>query len=127
MNFPMFNPAPKRHRRKRRSTAGPAELTLVSAEYNPGTSIRLTFNQAIDISAVAVAQITVKDGVHINVIYQGGGTPVAFGANAVDIGLEESGPYAGTEILLTATPLNGIVSADDDEPWAGVTDMVVPA
>src|SRR5688500_11507840 len=82
-------PLPFRKRRKS-ETPVPAALTLVSALYNPGTAIDLTFNRAIDIAAIDVLAITVNDGQFINVVYRGIGTPTLSSPNTVSIGLEET-------------------------------------
>ena len=126
-------PRPKRSRRRVVQSppppppAPPVALTLVSAAYFAPTAIRLTFDRAIDVSAMDVSQVTVKDGPVTGLQFAGTGAPVAAGVNAVDVFLVDTSDYAGADVLLSATAFTGIVALDDGGTWAGVENMVVPA
>jgi hypothetical protein len=133
-----FIPARPRVRRKRRKvlTAGPpppppppppVTLVLVSASYDVGTtSVRLTFDCAIDIAAFNGATLVVDDAADSGNAYAGTGGALLAGANAVDIFLVDPTPPSGPGTTLTVTAGNGIVAVDDGGTWAGVTGLALP-
>jgi hypothetical protein len=122
-------PKSKSHRKKRPNpggSPGPAPLNLIAASFDAdGPEVYLTFDRAIDISALVLAQFTVKDG-------PGGRLFTGFdGAFLVDptqvqVLLSITGSYSGEDQLLTVGAGNGIVAVDDGGTYAGVTDLVLP-
>jgi len=105
----------------------PATLVLESAVYNWGSNwVRLTFDRAIDISAMNVAAISVANKTDTDTIYGGTGTPTAVSATTVQASLTPTGATtSGANNLLTVTASNGIAAEDDGGTWAGVTDYVL--
>jgi hypothetical protein len=99
---------------------------LVSASYDVGTSVRLTFDRAINIAGLNGLAFTVDDAADSGNAYSGGGGGVMAGANAVDIFLVDPTPPSGAGTTLTATAANGIVAVDDGGVWAGVVGMALP-
>jgi hypothetical protein len=102
-----------------------APLTLVSASYESTVSLTLTFNRAIDVSAIAGSAIVVDDGI-IGFRYAGTGGATLLSATVLELLLEgvEELPFVG--VHLSATSANGIVALGDGAPWAGATDVALP-
>jgi hypothetical protein len=123
-------PAPPNFRRRRRRPDRlnpPAALTLVQASYQPGVpSIRLAFDRAIDVSALAGTQIVIADG-SINALrYDAQGDVTVINLSTIEIGLVDIESWAGPDVRLTASSASGIVAVDDGGTWAGVTDLLLP-
>ena len=96
--------------------------------YDVGTSVRLTFDRAIDISAFNGASVVVDDQADSGNQYQGTGGAILAGPNAVDIFLVDPTPASGAGTTLTASADNGIVAAAPPVggTWAGVTGLTLP-
>jgi len=116
-------------RRKKRPTTPPAPvgpLTLVEATYDPGVSITLVFDRAIDVSGLDGNVINVDDGPTTGTIYEGLGPVTMVGPDAVEIGLFEVGPSESPGTTLTAGAGNGIVASMDETEWDGVSGLALP-
>src|SRR5688500_5184900 len=115
---------PRRGARKARRSAPsqptpPGEpLTLVSATYEVGTSLTLTFDRAVDVGGIVPAAFVVNDGptgftfVGISV----------FDHSGASVGIELTGTteYEGPSVLLDVAGANGVVAVDDGGTFAGV-------
>jgi hypothetical protein len=131
--IPMINvpPVPFVSRRSRVpkptvSPPPPVALTLVSATYEIGTSVELTFDRAIDIAGIDVAAFFVDDGALADFKYQGYDPPELLGPASVRVlltGVEDGGD-PGTHLTVGAD--SGIVAVDDGGTWAGVTELALP-
>jgi hypothetical protein len=124
----LFLPARQRVHRKRRTatTVLPAApLVLVSAAYDPGAAADLTFDRAIDVAALDPASFVVSDGDY-GFQYVGTGESGLLSPTTVRIVLVGIGEWSEPGITLSAGAANGIVAADDDAPWAGVTGLELP-
>jgi hypothetical protein len=58
-------------------------------------------------------------------MYQGGEADV-FGGSVVIVLMAASGSSSGSQTWMSASAGNGIVSADDGTPWAGVSELGLP-
>lgn len=120
-------PAKKRrhHKPKRVMPSAPSPVgpVLVAADYVVGQML-LTFDQAVDVSAFDGSQIIVVDG-PAGFEYVGNSASAA-DPESIVVNLDLAGPATGTMVLLTATGLTGIVSANDGASWAGVADVELP-
>jgi hypothetical protein len=120
-----FQPRKVPHRRPRVSTPTPVALTLVAASYSTGAWVRLTFDRAVDITAINVAAITVNDDPS-DEAYVGTGVATLFAPETVQVPLVISHGASGPGTELTATNATGIVAVDDGGTWAGVSDVSLP-
>ena len=118
-------PQVKKHRVKRvwPSSANAAPV-LLSALYDPGISVLLTFDRAITVAGLLPAAITVDDPETVGRTLVGIDYESA-GDNAVRIYLENSGASTGLATVLNATTPNGIVATSGGAAWAGVTGFGV--
>ena len=101
-------PKPLRFQKKRPTTLPTPPLTLVAAVYEVGSHVELTFDRAVDASAMDAASVIVNDGDVANFVYGG-----------VDAS-QTDGPR------VVRVSLNGIVAAGDGAAWAGVTALALP-
>ena len=123
----MLPPTEFRKRRGRPNSARPPfALTLVAAMYDPGTSIRLSFDRPIDVAALVGSQIIVDDGVILGIQYEAQGTATMIDPATVEIGLLDVTGSSVPGVRLTAGAANGIVAVDDGGTWAGVSDVPLP-
>jgi hypothetical protein len=116
-------------RRKRKTTAAtpPAVApTLVACEYDVGGGILLTFDRAVDVSAIEPTQFTVDDGPseerYVGTDSVAHDTPTTVHIDVA--GLEAIPP--GETVTLNAGAGNGIVSTVGGAPWAGASDLQLP-
>ena len=121
---PFFTQPRRRRRTSKRAVSAPAALTLIAAVYEDSAWVRLTFDQPIDVASCDPSQITVDDGVFSQTRWAGI-TALLIAPNIVKIDLEASTESTQSGILLFATNINGIIAADDAQPWAGVSDYPV--
>ena len=101
-------------------------LTLVSASFDPdGPEVYLTFDRAIDIAAIVLAEFAVADGPDGHSLV---GFEAAFliAPDQVQVLMQITGAAAGDDVLLTAGAASGIVAVDDGGTWAGVSDVALP-
>ena len=118
---PVFIPAPRRVRRKRRQVASsvPA-LVLIAADYEwEEARVTLTFDRAVNIDGFDGTLLLVDDAVEQGVRYEGSGVVTLIGPAVARVGLAEIGASIGPGVTLTATAGAGIVAADDGAAWAG--------
>lgn len=111
---------------RRRPVVSVPALTLMAAEYDGATtSLLLTFDRPIDISALVGDRIVVEDMVLNEARFRVNSgvleTPVTLRAalGAFDLASEPG-------VHLTATAQTGIVAADDGGTWAGVSNVALP-
>lgn len=110
----------------RTAPQAPPGLSLIAASYLANTSVRLTFDRAIDIGAIVVSQIGVNDADDLGLKYVGTGSATLDGPATVVVLLADDGDASGTGTTLTAGSGNGIVALDDGGAWAGVADLSLP-
>ena len=126
---PGVTPAKRRVRRKRTrvvlSTAPGAALMLVSATYEVGGLLTLTFDRAVDVAGIVPAAFIVHDG-PTGFSYQGISVYDHSTPQTVTVEMSGIAEYEGPTVLLNAASANGIVAVDDGGTWAGVNDVVLP-
>jgi hypothetical protein len=119
-------PEPK-CRRRRRGRQKTTALTLLQATYLSAVpAIRLAFDRAIDVSALAGNQIVVADGSIAGLRFDAQGEVMVIDPRMIEIDLTDVESYAGPDVRLTAGAGTGIVAVDDGGTWAGVTDLLLP-
>ncbi len=124
--LPFIPSKPRVHHTRRGVAAAPAALTLVSAVYNEGPDLVLTFDRQIDIASMDVNQVIVDDGEIFGFRYQGVGAPELTSPTTVRVllnGISED-PDPGVHFSVGAA--NGIVAVDDGAAWTGCVDLVLP-
>lgn len=116
---------------RRRTLAAPVRpapqpLELVAAEYDPDeTTLRMTFDRAVNIAHLNGSAFTVADGIvhgykfHIL-------SATLDGPTTIVATLTEFDSATKPETTLTATPANGILAADDGGTWEGVNGAGLP-
>ena len=132
----MMTPPPvkyprRRHRRGRARAAQappapPAQLTLVSAVYDAGAAVTLTFDRPIDIAGLDGSVVIVEDGVHSQFRYNGTAGATLLSPVTVQIELAGVEEFVGPGIRLDAGSGNGIVAVDDGGTWGGASDLELP-
>ena len=103
----------------------PPLLTLIGATYDPGVSVTLTFNQAIDISAVDLAAIQVTDAQFEGTNYNGLAL-ITSTANSITVELEVIESVIGSGVTLNVSEANGIVAAGGGAAWTGADNVALP-
>ncbi len=125
--FPIARFRKQRGKTHRVPPTPPAALSLVAAVYDEnGPSLTLTFDRAIDISALVAGAIVVHDGNIVGERFVGDGPGVLISPAVVRISLGSDGSWPGNETTFTATAGTGIVAVDDGGTWSGVTDVETP-
>ena len=121
-------PIPRfRGRRGRARLAPAALLTLVSAMYDhTAPTLTLVFDRAVDIGGFSGSAITVEDAQENYFRYNGDGGAELLGPATVRITLIPFDDASGTGVRLDASALSGIVAADDEGAWAGVSGLALP-
>jgi hypothetical protein len=100
-------------------------LVLVASSFDvDGPEVYLTFDRAIDISALVASAFEVDDG-------PDNGHFIGISAFFIDpaqvqVIMNRTGDASGPDTLLTAGAANGIVAVDDGGTWDGVTDLTLP-
>jgi hypothetical protein len=131
----MLLPAPPLYPRKRKPRANrrppapaPAALTLVSATYDAGLEVVLTFDRAVDVAGFDGTQVIVDDPVIVGNRFDGTGGATLLDPVTVRVELVGIGDPTGTVPALTATAATGIVAAAPPlgGAWAGVTGLELP-
>lgn len=128
MSIPItFIPAKKRRRRARRPVVQqpPAEPpVLVAVGYEPGVSVTLAFDRAIDAAAFVPGVLQVHDDAITGQIWNGTAwTPTDPQTIVVTLVAVGQSFLPGT--TLSVPPDNGITSADGTA-WAGVVGVAIP-
>ena len=106
--------------------APPVELVLVSAIYDAGAAVTLTFDRAIDIAELDGAVVVVEDGVHSQFRYAGTAGATLLSPETVQIELAGVEEFVGPDIRLNVGITNGIVAVDDGGTWLGASDLELP-
>jgi hypothetical protein len=83
------------------------------------------FDRAVDVALFDGTQVVVDDQPTAN-LFKGLGGAILAGPATVEVGLVVEDTTSGTEVLLDATALTGIVAVDDGGTWAGVSGLVLP-
>jgi hypothetical protein len=126
--FPFtFQPRKPFTRRVRPAEAVTAAPALVQATYQSAVpSIRLTFDRAVNVPALAGNQIVIADG-SINALrYDAQGDVTLINPTTIEIGLTDIEAYAGPDVRMTASAASGIVAVDGGAAWGGVTNLLLP-
>ena len=126
LNFQPRKPLRHHSRPAPQAAAAPVALSLVAAYYDgdaPG--VHLTFDRAIDVSALVLAAFTVMDGPDF-IHFVGTGTPFLVGPTEVLVFLHNAGSASGSDVLLTAAAGNGIVAVADGGTWEGASGVGLP-
>ena len=99
---------------------------LVAAAWDlPSNVVTLTFDRAVDPSAMGPEVVTVFDGVNA-FEYRSTADVAQPNANTVQVIALEFGEFEGTGRRLTAAAPTGIVAVDGGVAWAGVVDLELP-
>jgi hypothetical protein len=128
----MLFPTPPLFRRNRgraepRPKAPAAALTLTEAFYDAGAlTITLSFDRAIDVAGIDGSQVGVNDPESNHHRYAATGTVELVSPASVQIGLSAVGSSTGTDLVLNASAITGIVATDDGGTWAGAMDLELP-
>lgn len=119
-------PPPKRKNIKPPRERKPAvALKLLAATYSTGAWVRLTFDRAVDISAINVTTVYVNDD-DSDEAYTGTGTATLVSAQEVQVPLAILHGSTGPGTQLTVSGNSGIVAVDDGGKWAGVSAVGLP-
>lgn len=120
-------PTPRRRKRRGVGSLPPVvvPLTLVSASYEVGTSVTLTFDRAVVVDGSDPSQVVVDDGGQTGQQWLGAGATLD-GPATVVVSLVEGSATPAFATLLNATAATGFVAADDGGTWAGVTELELP-
>src|SRR5688500_10630426 len=123
MNTPLdYIPTKRRVRRKRRPAAPDAPaaaLTLVAASLDLSAEpiVLLTFDRAVDVSAVVPAAVTVANADEPGRTYAGYGVDGQPTEQSVALLLEDAGAATPGATLLNASAGTGIVAVGDGAAW----------
>ena len=116
----------RRRRRVPPALPVPAAPVLVAASYQPGDSVTLEFDRAIDVSAFLGEQVHVNDPVTLGSLWAALGAATLLDAVTLRVGLEEIDAATGSVVTLTAPATTGIRSVVGALPWAGVSGVELP-
>lgn len=115
---------------KKKATALPMPpvepLVLTACDWEPGTTITLTFDRAIDIAELDGSQIQVVDGSGTGFIYVATGDAEMFDPMTIAIGLNVIEDSFDPGPRLNASATNGIVASGDGGAWAGIENAPIP-
>jgi len=127
MLTPVIPPFRKRRKvPKRKQPPAPAALTLIAAEYQAKAWVRLTFDRAIDISALDPAQVEVDDDQDSGWRLGGQGGATLVDPMTVQVPLDRIGDSTESGVHLFVSASSGIVASGDGAAWAGVSDVALP-
>lgn len=112
--------------RKRKPRSMVDSLALVAAIYEEDAWVRLTFDRAIDVSAIDASQVHVNDNPGTGWFYTGNGSINQVNATTVQIELAQDGAAMEPETFLVASASTGIVAVDDGAQWAGTSGTALP-
>lgn len=121
---PIYQKRDRPIRTKPVAPPAPGVLTLIAATYEPGESVTLTFDRAIDLGEVRVDRMRLNDAT-ADSLYSGS-DPFAVGADAVRVTLSYEGDSTGPSVRLTAPATVLILPADGGPAWAGVSGLTLP-
>ena len=118
----------KHHRplRRLRGAAAVVGPVLVGATYDQGSSVDLTFDRAIDISALDPAQVEVDDDQDSGWRLGGQGGATLVDPMTVQVPLDRIGDSSESGVHLFVSASSGIVASGDGAAWAGVSDVALP-
>jgi hypothetical protein len=114
MNPSNVFPGESARARKRKATATsaptpPVDLVLVSATYDPGLSVTLTFDRPIDVSGFDGSVVFVRDGVN-SFMYDATGGAVLMAPNVAELTLVLLEGDSSVGVTMNVSPGNGIVA-----------------
>jgi hypothetical protein len=105
----------------------PQTLVLVSASYDDTIPmVFLTFDRAVNASALVVAAVTVNDGSIAPGLYGGDGPPGIESPTTISIALARLSDTPVGPVTLSASALTGLKAVDDGGTWAGVSELGLP-
>ncbi len=124
-------PKTYRHRRHRKAAkvapppvSGPV---LVSASYDElGPVVILTFDRAIDITALDPSAFALDDGVIAGTRYVGTDGSMLIDPQTAQVALMPVEASAAPDTRLTVSADSGIIAADASGTWAGVVNLLLP-
>src|SRR3954468_19303216 len=106
-------PAPARKmRRRRQSTTAAAALTLVAATYQTKDWVQLTFDRAIDISALDPSQVQVDDDQDSGWRLGGQSGATLVNPTTVQVPLDRIGTSTESGVHLIVSASSGIVAVN---------------
>jgi hypothetical protein len=126
----MLSYPPVKYRKRRRAKAAASEqpvgaLTLVSATYDGSLlTLTLVFDRAVDLAGFAPGQVSVIDGPNAQLFQASSATLIGPATALLDLNQVDSA--SGDDVLLDATPANGIVAVGDGAAWGGATNLELP-
>ena len=104
----------------------PTGPVLVSATWETDAFVLLTFDRDVELSESAdPSQLRVDDQSGTGWAFIGTESTLA-GPQQVHVEITHSGSAVGTGVKLTAGEGFGVVAADGDAPWVGVSDLELP-
>ena len=119
--------SPRRRARRPADTAGPAAPALVAAGFDDvALTLTLTFDQAVDASAMVGNAVVVDDAAGTGTQYAAIEPAAAPSPTTVEVAMTEVQAATGAGVRLTAGAGNGIVAADGGAAWAGVSGLELP-
>jgi hypothetical protein len=106
-------------------------LTLISAFYTPDGGagdplLTLQFSRAIDVSGFIDVAFLIKDAQFNNQYYLPNGGWGMVDPQTVEFVLTPTEPATGSGVHLNVSEGNGIVAADNAQPWPGCTNVLLP-
>jgi hypothetical protein len=87
-------------------------------------TVTLTFDVAVDVGGFQPSQVNVIDGPNAQLFQATSITLESPFTARVD--LTQADTASGDDVVLDATPANGIVAVVGGEAWAGVSGLVLP-
>jgi hypothetical protein len=125
--IPIFRRRKSRSKNKQAAPPPPpGPLTLVSASYSTdGPTLMLSFDRAVNPSGLVFEALVVSDAQFTNQQY----LPEGFeqiAPNTLLFLLTLLEPSSGSGVRLNAAEGNGLVAADDGQPWPGVSALPLP-
>src|SRR5689334_8286041 len=102
---------------------------LVAAAFDAGTlTLSLTFDRAVDASALVPGEIVVADGPGDDV-YADAGAAVPVSPVQIAVPMMQTAAVGGPDVRLTVGAASGVITDGGTIPaseWAGVSDLLLP-
>jgi hypothetical protein len=123
--IPQFHWRKERPRRIKTRPAPPGPVLVQAIYSHEDWLLTLAFDRTIDVSHFDGSQFTVRDGVFNGKVWIAESPPSVLDPMTICMSLDAIEDYAGPDVRMWATSLNGIVAADGGA-WEGVSDLVLP-
>lgn len=118
-----YTPAVRRRRGRKERSGVPV---LIEASFDAGGPwVRLRFDRAIGIDALAGNQIIVIDQPS-GTRFEGTASATLLDEFTVQIDMSDVGPMPSPDTRLSASAASGIVAAGDGSAWAGIASVLLP-